>query len=236
MAEAYSVPVLFVTDTIVLPGMVVPIALDDAARAAIDAAQASESGQLLIAPPARGPLPVARRDRQDRAGRAHRRGRHRRGGARRAPGPDRGRHVRARRGAVGAGDPGPRRRDHRRDQDAGRGVQEAAAGHAATPRGLGDHRLRQPADRPVGAGRHLRLRVLPDQRAEAPAAGNGRCGRAAAGADRLDQLASGRGRGQRQDRRGRARGHGEDAEGIPAAPAAGRDPQGAGRGRTGRVR
>ncbi|BBY10137.1 endopeptidase La [Mycobacterium marseillense] len=50
MAEAKSVPVLFVTDTIVLPGMVVPIALDDAARAAIDAAQASESGQLLIAP------------------------------------------------------------------------------------------------------------------------------------------------------------------------------------------
>ncbi|MBI2701052.1 endopeptidase La [Mycobacterium gordonae] len=50
MAEATSVPVLFVTDTIVLPGMVVPIALDDAARAAIDAARASDSGQLLIAP------------------------------------------------------------------------------------------------------------------------------------------------------------------------------------------
>ena len=50
MALSKSVPVLFVTDTIVLPGMVVPIALDDAARAAIDAAQASESGQLLIAP------------------------------------------------------------------------------------------------------------------------------------------------------------------------------------------
>jgi ATP-dependent Lon protease len=50
MAEAKSVPVLFVTDTIVLPGMVVPIALDDAARAAIDAAQASDTGQLLIAP------------------------------------------------------------------------------------------------------------------------------------------------------------------------------------------
>jgi ATP-dependent Lon protease len=49
MAEAKSVPVLF-TGTIVLPGMVVPVALDDAARAAIDAAQASESGQLLIAP------------------------------------------------------------------------------------------------------------------------------------------------------------------------------------------
>jgi ATP-dependent Lon protease len=50
MAEAKSVPVLFVTDTIVLPGMVVPISLDDAARAAIDAAQATESEELLIAP------------------------------------------------------------------------------------------------------------------------------------------------------------------------------------------
>jgi ATP-dependent Lon protease len=50
MAEAKSVPVLFVSDPIVLPAMVVPIALDDAARAAVDAARASESGQLLIAP------------------------------------------------------------------------------------------------------------------------------------------------------------------------------------------
>jgi ATP-dependent Lon protease len=50
MSEPKSVPVLFVTDTIVLPGMVVPIELDDAARTAIDAARASESGELLIAP------------------------------------------------------------------------------------------------------------------------------------------------------------------------------------------
>ncbi|MDT5289656.1 MAG: ATP-dependent Lon protease [Mycobacterium sp.] len=50
MSEAIAVPVLFVSDPIVLPGMVVPIALDDAARAAVDAAQASESGKLLIAP------------------------------------------------------------------------------------------------------------------------------------------------------------------------------------------
>ena len=41
---------LFVTDPIVLPGMVVPIELDDAARAAVDAARATESGELLIAP------------------------------------------------------------------------------------------------------------------------------------------------------------------------------------------
>ena len=39
-----------ITEPIVLPGMVVPIELDDAARVAVDAAQASESGKLLIAP------------------------------------------------------------------------------------------------------------------------------------------------------------------------------------------
>ena len=43
-------PVLFVSEPIVLPGMVVPIELDDAARTAVDAAQASENGKLLIAP------------------------------------------------------------------------------------------------------------------------------------------------------------------------------------------
>lgn len=50
MPEAESMPVLFVSDPVVLPGMVVPIALDDTARAAVDAARASESGKLLIAP------------------------------------------------------------------------------------------------------------------------------------------------------------------------------------------
>lgn len=50
MSEPISVPVLFISEPIVLPGMVVPIELDDAARAAVDAAQASESGRLLIAP------------------------------------------------------------------------------------------------------------------------------------------------------------------------------------------
>ena len=54
MAEANGassvVPILFTSESIVLPGMVVPIELDDAARAAVDAARASESGELLIAP------------------------------------------------------------------------------------------------------------------------------------------------------------------------------------------
>ncbi|MDL9938908.1 endopeptidase La [Gordonia sp. ABSL1-1] len=48
--QSYSVPVLFVPDLVVLPGMVVPIPLDDAAQATIDAARATESGKLLVAP------------------------------------------------------------------------------------------------------------------------------------------------------------------------------------------
>ncbi len=43
-------PVLFLTDLVVLPGMVVPVELDDAARAAIDAARSHSDGELLVAP------------------------------------------------------------------------------------------------------------------------------------------------------------------------------------------
>ncbi len=54
-------PVLFLPDVVLLPGMVVPIELDEAARAAVDAARAAtsassedsgdgESGELLVAP------------------------------------------------------------------------------------------------------------------------------------------------------------------------------------------
>ncbi len=50
MPEPISVPVLFVADQVVLPGMVVPIALENGADAAIQAARASDSGKLLIAP------------------------------------------------------------------------------------------------------------------------------------------------------------------------------------------
>ena len=50
MSEPITVPVLFVNDQVVLPTMVVPIALDDAARAAVEAARGTDSGKLLIAP------------------------------------------------------------------------------------------------------------------------------------------------------------------------------------------
>ncbi|MDV7989975.1 endopeptidase La [Rhodococcus sp. IEGM 1374] len=50
MTETVRVPVLFLTDPIVLPGMVVPVELDEAARAAVDAAKASNDDTLLVAP------------------------------------------------------------------------------------------------------------------------------------------------------------------------------------------
>ena len=43
-------PVLFLDDIVLLPGMIVPIPLDEAAQAAIDAAQTSSDGELLAAP------------------------------------------------------------------------------------------------------------------------------------------------------------------------------------------
>ncbi|MFE3541981.1 endopeptidase La [Nocardia sp. NPDC059177] len=50
MTSAQNLPVLFLTDPIVLPGMVVPIELDESAQAAIDAAQAGKTGAVLVAP------------------------------------------------------------------------------------------------------------------------------------------------------------------------------------------
>ncbi|WP_414690395.1 endopeptidase La [Nocardioides sp.] len=41
---------LFLSDLVVLPGMVVPIPLDEAAQAAVDAARASSNSELLLAP------------------------------------------------------------------------------------------------------------------------------------------------------------------------------------------
>jgi ATP-dependent Lon protease len=45
-----QLPVLFLTDLVVLPGMVIPIELDDTTRAAVDTARASSDGHLLLAP------------------------------------------------------------------------------------------------------------------------------------------------------------------------------------------
>src|SRR4051794_31146124 len=48
--SAIRLPVLFVSELVVLPGMVVPLELDDSSRAAIDAARAGSDSQVLVAP------------------------------------------------------------------------------------------------------------------------------------------------------------------------------------------
>ena len=50
MSELTRLPVLSLADQVVLPGMVVPVELDDAAQAAIDAARAGSDGRLLLTP------------------------------------------------------------------------------------------------------------------------------------------------------------------------------------------
>jgi ATP-dependent Lon protease len=50
MTDSTRLPVLFLTDPVVLPGMVVPVELDEPARAAIDAARSTTDGKLLVAP------------------------------------------------------------------------------------------------------------------------------------------------------------------------------------------
>src|SRR3954447_26466249 len=56
MTKTKNLPVLSLTDSVILPGMVVPIELDEAGQAAVDAAQSTATGEdgnlgeLLIAP------------------------------------------------------------------------------------------------------------------------------------------------------------------------------------------
>src|SRR6478609_1436047 len=50
LMTATKLPVLFVSDLVVLPGMVVPLALDESSQAAIDAARAGSDNQVLVAP------------------------------------------------------------------------------------------------------------------------------------------------------------------------------------------
>ncbi|MCX5042958.1 endopeptidase La [Aldersonia sp. NBC_00410] len=50
MTSTLRLPVLFLTEPVVLPGMVVPIELDESSQAAIDAARAGSDSKVLLAP------------------------------------------------------------------------------------------------------------------------------------------------------------------------------------------
>jgi ATP-dependent Lon protease len=50
MSETLRLPVLSLPDTVVLPGMVVPVELDEGAQGVVDAARAGADGRLLLTP------------------------------------------------------------------------------------------------------------------------------------------------------------------------------------------
>src|SRR3954451_14072635 len=50
MAEALRLPVLPLNDTVLLPGMVLPVTLDPESQAAVDASASSAGKQLLVVP------------------------------------------------------------------------------------------------------------------------------------------------------------------------------------------
>jgi ATP-dependent Lon protease len=54
MPETYELPVLPLTDAVVLPGMVLPVELDTETRAAVDAARTAADSRLLVVPRIRG--------------------------------------------------------------------------------------------------------------------------------------------------------------------------------------
>jgi ATP-dependent Lon protease len=58
MSQTLRLPVLSLPDTVVLPGMVVPVELDELAQAAVDAARAGADGQLLLTPRMEDRYPV----------------------------------------------------------------------------------------------------------------------------------------------------------------------------------
>ena len=226
-----SLPVLFLSDLVVLPGMVVPIALDEAAQAAVDAARASSDGELLLAPrledryASYGVVATV-----ERVGRLMRRRRRRR-----CCGPAAG-------PASAAASPVPAPRCGSRSSPSRTTVSEHARELAEEYKRLvvavlqrreawqvidTVHQMTDPSAIADAAGyapylsdeQKRELLETPDveQRLET--------------ADRVDPRPPRRGGDHRQDRRGRPRGHGEDPARVPAAPAARRDPQGARRGR-----
>ena len=166
----------------------------------------------------------------DRAGRPAAGRRARRGDPRRVPGPDRRRDHRAGRGAVGRG--------HRVVDETGRRPSRPSWPRSTRP-------WSSPSLQQRGAWQVIDIvQQIDDPSALADRAGyapyltaeqkvqlleTADVVRAAGAADRLDPGAPRRARGRRDDPQGRPRGHGEAAAGVPAAPAARRDPQGAGR-------
>ena len=230
MTETLKLPVLPLTDSVLLPGMVIPVRLDEPdTQAAVDAA-ASGDRKILVVPRLDGRYaPVGTVAVVEQVGRL--------------PSGEPAAVVRGvGRARIGAGVTGPGaalwvEADDRRPSPAptgrgpraGREYKALVAVHPAAARRLAGHR-RRPADRPT----RPRSPTPPATRSWLDRRPEGRsCSETTDVERRLELLigwaarAPRRAGGRREDPQGRPRGHGEAAAGVPAAPAARRDPQGA---------
>ena len=229
-------PVLFLNDVVLLPGMVVPIELDESAQAAVDAAAAGSDDELLVAPrledryASYGVVAAI-----EKVGRF-------RGGESAAV-------LRTgRRARIGSGVTGPGAalwvevEDVEEQPVTERAVELAAEYKKLVVAVLQKREAWQIVDTvnaiddPAIAGRHGRVGVVPLDGPQAPAARDSRHRGAADASGRVDPRLPGRGRRQREDQRGRPGVGREEPAGVPAPPAACSDPQGARRGRARRRR
>ena len=181
MAESLTLPVLPLDDTVLLPGMVVPIRMAGTdgteVRAAVEAAQAVAEGEkprVVMVPRLDGKYArVGVLGVVEQVGRL--------------PGGELAAVVRGTdRVRIGAGTTGPgaalwvevevadAAAGDRPHAGAGQGVQGAGHHHAPAAWRVAGRRLGAVRGRPVGARRHGRLRAVPDRRAEDLAAGDGR--------------------------------------------------------------
>ena len=224
-----TLPVLPLSTGVVLPQMVVTIALET------PEAQRGGGCRRRQAPAVGAP---DRRSVRRRRHRGRHRGRRRAprrdagpGGPGSAPGRDRRRRARHGRGAVGA----DRRRgpDQRRHRPGPRALPRVQGRGREHPGGPGRAR---PGRRPAGhgrarrGGRHGGLLARPVRRAEGRGPGDARRRGPSGPGARVGQGDAGRAGAEGAHPQGRDRRHGEDTAGVPAAPADGRHPEGAGRG------
>ena len=231
-----TLPVLPLTDAVLLPGMVVPVTLDATTQAAVDAARAAGDNDACSPCPASTASTARSAPSRDREGRPAAQRRAGRRGPRRCPGPHRLRRARSRRGAVGRGD-----RARRARRPPARRASWPASTRRWSPSMLQQRGAWQVID---AVERMTDLSELADSAGYAPwltleqkveLLGAPDVDRAAGAAGRLGPRAPRRAGGHRADQQRRPRGAGEVAARVPAAPAARRDPQGARRGRAGRL-
>ena len=237
-----TLPVLPLTDGVLLPGMVVPVELDSEAQAAVDAARTAGAGntgaggirseaRVLVVPrldgeyAAIGTVAIL-----DQVGRL--------------PTGEPGALLRGTsRARVGQGVTGPGaalwvEATPVEPDPVTEKARELAAEYKTVVEGILQARgawqlidsIRNITD-PGQLADTSGYALVPGAGAEGPDPGDDRRRGAADAAAGVVPRIPGRGRGHREDPRRRARVDGQDAAGVPAAPAAGRDPQGARRGR-----